>query len=99
MKGVLHMENRINDIINTVKVNELFHKKEEEEKQKNCILKILAVVGIVTVIAGIAYAVFRYLTPDEEEVFEDEFEDETDEPAEEEIADAVEDIFEDEGEN
>lgn len=64
MKGVLYMENRINDIINTVKVNELFHKKEEEEKQKNCILKILAVVGIVTVIAGIAYAVYKFVVPD-----------------------------------
>ena len=58
------MNNRINDIINTVKVNELFNKKESEDKKKNCIIWILAIVGIVAVIAAIAYAVFKFVTPD-----------------------------------
>jgi len=64
------MNNRINDIINTVKVNELFHKKENEEKKKNCIIWILAIVGIVAVIAAIAYAVFKFVTPD---YYEDDY--------------------------
>jgi len=58
------MNNKINDIINAVKVNELFHKNEEQEKKKNCIMWILAIVGIVTVIAAIAYAVYKFVTPD-----------------------------------
>lgn len=91
--------NKLENLLEAAKLNELVGRKIEEEKKSNKLVWILAIIGAVVVIAGIAYAVFRYLTPDEEEVFEDEFEDETDEPAEEEIADAVEDIFEDEGEN
>ncbi len=58
------MDNRFNDIINSVKVNELFHKKEAEDKKKNCVMWVLAVVGVVTVIAAIAYAVYKFVTPD-----------------------------------
>lgn len=58
------MDKRFNDIINSVKVNELFHKKEAEDKKKNCIMWVLAGVGIVTVIAAIAYAVYKFVTPD-----------------------------------
>ena len=38
----------------------------------------LAIVGAVVVIAGIAYAVYRYLTPDYLEDFEDDFDDDFD---------------------
>lgn len=58
------MDKRFNDIINSVKVNELFHKKEAEDKKKNCVMWVLAIVGIVTVIAAIAYAVYKFVTPD-----------------------------------
>lgn len=91
--------NKLENLLEAAKLNELVGRKIEEEKKSNKLVWILAIIGAVVVIAGIAYAVFCYLTPDEEEVFEDEFEDETDEPAEDEIADAAEDIFEDEGEN
>ena len=40
---------------NVVKVNELLNKKEAEEEKKKS--KVLAIVGGIAVIAGIAYAV------------------------------------------
>ncbi len=38
-------------------------------------VKLLAVVGAVAVIAGIAFAVYRYFTPDYLEDLEDDFDD------------------------
>ena len=72
------MENRINDIINTVKVNELFHKKEQEEKKKNLVLMILSIIGIVTLIAGIAFAVYKFVKPDYYEDDDIDFDDDFD---------------------
>jgi len=72
---------------------ELLNKKEEK-KEGRTLLWVLAIIGAVVAIAGIAYAVYRYLTPNYLEDFEDEFEEEI--PAAE--ADAEENIFVDEGE-
>lgn len=52
--------------------------KRDEEKNKNTVLWVLAIIGAVTAVAGIAYAVYRYLTPDYLEDFEDDFEDDFD---------------------
>lgn len=49
--------------------------KSENEKRKNAILWALAVIGAVVAIAGIAYAVYRYFSPDYLEDFEDDFDD------------------------
>ena len=57
------------------------------EKKKNCILWILAIIGAVAAVAGIAYAVYRFFTPDYLEDFEDDFDDDFDD-----------DFFEDEEE-
>ena len=62
------MSNRIDEILSAAKLNELLHKKEEEDKKKNCVLWILAIIGAVAAVAGIAYAVYRYVTPDYLEV-------------------------------
>lgn len=67
------MGNKIDEITNTLKLNELFHKKEEEEKSKKWIVTTLAVVGIVAVIAGICVAVYKYLSKDEFEDFDDDY--------------------------
>ena len=64
--------NRIEDLIAALQ-------KREEEKNKNTVLWILAIVGAVAVVAGIAYAVYRFFTPDYLEDFEDDFEDDLDE--------------------
>ena len=60
------------------KVNVLLGKKEEEEKKCNTVLWVFAIIGAVAAVAAIAYAVYRYLTPDYLEDFEDDFEDDFD---------------------
>ena len=69
---------RVEEIMNATKLNEFLHRKEEEEKQKNCILWILAIIGIVAAVAAIAYGVYRFFTPDYLEDFEDDFDDDFD---------------------
>ena len=39
-------------------------KKELEEKNKNTLLWVLAIIGAVAAVAAIAYAVYRFVTPD-----------------------------------
>ena len=63
--------NRLEDVLALLQ-------KREEEKNKNVVLWILAIIGAVTAVAGIAYAVYRYMTPDYLEDFEDDFEDDFD---------------------
>ena len=52
-------------------------KKKEEEKKSNVWVWVLAIVGGIAVIAGIAYAVYRYLTPDYMDDFDDDFDDDS----------------------
>lgn len=68
--------------------------KKEDDKNKNTLLCILAIIGTVTAVAAIAYGVYRFLTPTYIEDFEDDFDDdfddyfdEDDEEAEEKEAD------------
>ena len=63
--------NRIEDLIAALQ-------KREEEKNKNTVLWILAIVGAVAVVAGIAYAVYRFFTPDYLEDFEEDCDDDFD---------------------
>ena len=58
-----------------VKVEELLEalKKRDEDKNKNTVLWVLAIIGAVAAVAGIAYAVDRYFAPDYLEDFEDDF--------------------------
>ena len=87
--------NRLEDVLALLQ-------KREEEKNKNVVLWILAIIGAVTAVAGIAYAVYRYMTPDYLEDFEDDFEDDFDDYFEDEDLEeaegepADEDIFVDE---
>ena len=78
---------KVEEIMNATKLNEFLHRKEEEDKQKNCILWILAIIGVVAAVAAIAYCVYRFFTQDYLEEFEDAFEDDFDD-----------DFFEDEEE-
>lgn len=52
--------------------------RKEDEKHKNTILWALAIIGAIAAVAGIAYAVYRYMTPDYLEDFEDDFDDDFD---------------------
>ena len=86
--------NKLENLIDLVKANELLNKKEEEPKKKcNVVLCVLAVIGAIAAVAAIAYAVYRYLTPDYLDDFEDDFEDEFEDE------DTEDDFFVDEGEN
>ena len=69
--------NKLEDMIAASKLNELLHKKDDE-KAKNTLLWVLAVVGAVAAIAGFAYAVYKFFTPDYLEDFEEDFEDDFD---------------------
>ena len=70
--------NRVEEIINSTKLNDFLHRKEEEEKKKNCILWALAIIGAVAAVVAIAYGVYRFFTPDYLEDFEDDFDDDFD---------------------
>ena len=58
------MSNKLEELMNTATINELLHKKELEEKNKNGIIIALAIIGAVAAVATIAYAVFRHLERD-----------------------------------
>ena len=91
-------KDKLEELLNMTKLAELVNtKQKDDEKKCNTVLWVLAIVGAVAAVAGIAYAVYRFLTPDYledfEEDFEDDFEDEADDVEED------DDFFEDEGEN
>ena len=66
--------NKIEEMISATKLNEILQKRDDD-KIKKTILWVLAIVGAIVAIAGIAYAVYRFFTPDYLEDFEDYFED------------------------
>lgn len=61
--------------------------KKEEEKQKNTVLWVLAIIGAVAAVAGIAFAVYRFFAPDYLEDFEEDFDDDFDDYFEDEEED------------
>ena len=67
--------NKLENLMDIARLNELLRRKEEEGKKCNTIVWVLAVIGVIAAVAGIAYAVYRYFTPDYLEDFDDEFED------------------------
>ncbi len=58
------MSNKMEELLNTARINELLHKKELEEKNKNAIIIILAIIGAIAAVVGISYAVYKHMTPD-----------------------------------
>ena len=57
------MSAKLDELINNAKITELLNKKKQEEENKSCILLILAIIGAVAAVAGIAFAVYRYMNP------------------------------------
>lgn len=69
---------KVEDLMNAAKLNDLLTKKQDDEKKKNTILWVLAIVGAIAAVVGIAYAVYKFFTPDYLEDFEDDFDDDFD---------------------
>ena len=46
--------NKVEELINMSKLNELLNKKEEEEKKCSKVVWVFAIIGVVAAIAGIA---------------------------------------------
>ena len=44
--------NRMEEIMNSTRLNEFLHRKEEEDKKKNVILWVLAILGAVAAVAA-----------------------------------------------
>ncbi|MDR0949684.1 MAG: DUF4366 domain-containing protein [Lachnospiraceae bacterium] len=63
---------KLEDLVQAAKFNELLGKRD---KKMNPLLCTLAIIGAIAAVAGIAYAVYRYLTPDFLEDFDEDFED------------------------
>lgn len=86
-KEVLSMNSKIEDLLNASKLNELVHKKELEEEKKSTVMWFLAIIGAVASVALIAFAVYKYFTPDYladlDDDFDDDFYDDLDDDSEE----------------
>ena len=67
----LNLNEKIEDLLAALK-------KKEDEKEKNTVLWVLAIIGAVAAVAGIAFAVYRFFAPDYLEDFEEDFDDEFD---------------------
>ena len=66
---------RINELIAQAKLADLFRKQEVEKPKNNTLLWVLAIIGGVAAVALIAFAVYRFFTPDYLEDFEEDFDD------------------------
>ncbi len=75
-KGREYMS-KVEELLAETRLNELLRKKEDE-KTKNTIMWVLAILGAVAAIASIAYAVYCFFTPDYLEDFEEDFDDDFD---------------------
>lgn len=66
----------LEDLLNVAKFSDLVNKKEE--KKDNKIVWALAIIGAVAAVAAIAFAVYKYLTPDYLDDFDEDFDDDFD---------------------
>ena len=63
---------KLSDLLEMAKVSDIITKKEKED---NKIVWVLAIIGAIAAVAGIAFAVYRFFAPDYLEDFEDDFDD------------------------
>ena len=70
----------LNNLLQNEKIEDLLAalKKKEDEKEKNTVLWVLAIIGAVAAVAGIEFAVYRFFAPDYLEDFEEDFDDDFD---------------------
>lgn len=68
---------KVEGLIAETKLKELLQ-RTEAEKQKNTIVWVLAIIGAIAAVAAIAFAVYKFVTPDYLEDFEEDFDDDFD---------------------
>lgn len=68
---------KVEELINASKLSGLL-RREDDEKRKNTIFWVLAIIGAIAAVALIAFAVYKFFTPDYLEDFEDDFDDDFD---------------------
>lgn len=77
---------KLSDLLEMVKVSDIITKKEKED---NKIVWALAIIGAIAAVAGIAFAVYKYLAPDYMDDFDEDFDEDFDD-------DFDDDFFDDE---
>lgn len=68
---------KMGDMVSVSKLTSIL-KKRDDERIKKTILWILAILGAAVAIAGIAYAVYRFVTPNYLKDFEEDFDEDFD---------------------
>lgn len=68
---------KMEELIAETKLKELLHRSEAEQ-QKNTVIWVLAIIGAIAAVAAIAFAVYKFVTPDYLEDFEEDFDDDFD---------------------
>ena len=77
---------KLSDLLEMAKVSDIITKKEKED---NKIVWALAIIGAIAAVAGIAFAVYKYLAPDYMDDFDEDFDEDFDD-------DFDDDFFDDE---
>ena len=67
---------KLSDLLEMAKVSDIIATKKEKEDNK--IVWALAIIGAIAAVAGIAFAVYKYLTPDYMDDFDEDFDDDFD---------------------
>ena len=68
---------RVEELLAETKLNDLIRRKENDNRKATTIW-ILAIIGAVAAVAGIAYLVYRLVTPDYLDDYDDDFDDDFD---------------------
>ena len=67
---------KLSDLLEMAKVSDIIATKKEKEDNK--IVWALAIIGAIAAVAGIAFAVYKYLTPDYMDDFDEDDDDSDD---------------------
>ncbi len=85
------MNNKIEELLSAVKLNDLISRKQIEEKKKNKALCVIAIIAAVAAIAAVVYAIYKRCTPDYLEDFDEDFDDDYEDDFEDETFEVDED--------
>lgn len=70
------MNNKFEDLLNSMKLNDLLCKKEVAvEKKKNKTLMVVAGISILAAIAAVAFAIYKHCSKKTYDDYEDDYED------------------------